>query len=181
MKTILQKGISPCGRLWWLLLLVLSLQSQPASPAPLQAGPCASQPQYKQFDFWVGEWEVTSEGRKVGDSSIQRIVGGCIIYENYAQPDGYLGKSFNFFDAHLGKWRQTWVDAVGNMSEFVGEYKDGAMRYEGETHRQRGEKVLRRMSVYNLGSDRVRQYSERSTDGGKTWSVAYDFIYLRKK
>lgn len=66
------------------------------------------------------------------------------------------------------------------MSEFAGEYKDGAMRYEGETHRQSGAKVLRRMIVYDLGPDRVRQYSERSTDGGKTWGVAYDFIYVRK-
>jgi L-ascorbate metabolism protein UlaG (beta-lactamase superfamily) len=164
-------------RLWLapLLLWAAGAWAQTATRTP-----CESIPQYKQFDFWIGEWDVTAEGRKVADSSIQRIVGGCVIYENYEQPDGYLGKSFNFFDAHLGKWRQTWVDAGGNMSEFAGEYKDGAMRYEGETHRQSGAKVMRRMIVYDLGPDRVRQYSELSTDGGKTWGVAYDFIYVRK-
>ncbi|HEY9429857.1 MAG TPA: MBL fold metallo-hydrolase [Blastocatellia bacterium] len=165
-------------RLWLAPLLLCTASGAWAQTSARM--PCETLPQYKQFDFWIGEWEVTAEGRKVADSSIQRIVNGCVIYENYTQPDGYLGKSFNFFDAHLGKWRQTWVDAGGNTSEFTGEYKDGAMRYDGETHRQSGAKVLRRMIVYDLGPDRVRQYSERSTDGGKTWGVAYDFIYVRK-
>src|SRR5215475_1960485 len=108
----------------WLAPLLLCVASGAWAQTSARM-PCESILQYKQFDFWIGEWEVTAEGRKVGDSSIQRIVNGCVIYENYEQPDGYLGKSFNFFDANLGKWRQTWVDAGGNMSEFAGEYKDG--------------------------------------------------------
>ncbi|HMV47293.1 MAG TPA: FG-GAP-like repeat-containing protein [Blastocatellia bacterium] len=145
------------------------------------AAPCADQPQYKQFDFWVGEWDVTVQDRKVADSSIQRTVGSCVIYENYEQAGGFQGKSFNFYDANLGKWRQTWVDATGTAADFSGEYKDGAMRYEGESHRANGTKLKQRMTVYNLGPNRVRQYGERSTDEGKTWAVTYDFLYIRKK
>lgn len=144
------------------------------------SNPCAYQEQYKQFDFWVGEWTVTSDGQEVAASSIQRIVKSCIIFENYTQADGYVGKSFNFFDANLHKWRQTWVDGTGRVSEFVGEYKDGAMRFEGESHLQDGTKVLRRMTLFNLGKDRVRQFSEASTDEGKTWHATYDFIYTRR-
>lgn len=142
--------------------------------------PCANQTEYKQFDFWVGEWIVTSEGQQVATSSIQRIVNSCIIFENYSQADGYLGKSFNFFDAHLHKWRQTWVDGTGFISEFAGEFKDGAMRFEGESHLADGSKVLRHMTLSKLGADRVRQLSEVSTDEGKTWRVNYDYIYTRK-
>lgn len=149
------------------------------------ATPCASQPQYRQFDFWVGDWDVTVQGRKIAESSIQHLIpeqaGSCVIYENYRQPDGYHGKSFNFYDAHLGQWRQTWVDSRGNVSEFRGGFWDGMMRYEGETHRTNGVKVLSRMQVSPLGPDRVRQYTERSTDGGQTWNVAVDFLYVRKK
>jgi hypothetical protein len=143
--------------------------------------PCAVRPEHRQFDFWVGEWEVTSQGKQIAASSIQRIVEGCVIVENYSQPNGYSGKSLSFFDAHLGKWRQTWADSAGNVSEFVGAYTENAMRFEGESHLQDGRKVLRRMTLSSLGPDRVRQYSERSTDGGKTWNVAYDFIYRRKQ
>ena len=76
------------------------------------AAPCASQPHYRQFDFWVGEWDVTAQGRKFAESSIQPLIpeqpaSSCVIYEHYRQPDGYHGKSFNFYDAHLGQWRQT--------------------------------------------------------------------------
>jgi hypothetical protein len=143
--------------------------------------PCASQPEYKQFDFWVGEWVVTSEGQQVATSSIQRIVNNCIIFENYAQSDGYTGKSFNFFDATLKKWRQTWVDGTARVSEFAGVYQDSAMRFEGESHLPDGTRILRRMTLFNLGPDRVRQLSEASSDGGKTWRVTYDFIYTRRK
>jgi hypothetical protein len=162
-----------------------SAQTQPAPksapPPSAPVSPCPSKAEYRQFDFWLGEWDVTDHGEKIATSSIQSIVGGCIVFENYSQGDGYTGKSFNFYDAALGKWRQTWVDAFGNVSEFSGEFRDGAMRYEGETHRAEGRKVLRKMILTKLDADHVRQYSERSLDDGKTWSVAYDYIYVRRK
>src|SRR5262249_25154066 len=108
--------------------------------------PCAYLPEHRQFDFWVGEWDVQpssgqpNAGQSVATSIIQGIVGSCIIYENYASGP-YSGKSFNFYDANLKKWRQTWVDSVGSISEFAGEFKDGAMRYEGESHRPDGTKI----------------------------------------
>jgi hypothetical protein len=145
------------------------------------AKPCSVKPQHRQFDFWVGEWDVTSDNQKVAESSIQRIIDDCVIYENYSQADGYSGKSFNFYDTHLGKWRQTWVDANGMASEFTGEVKDGALRYEGESHFPDRKKALRRMTFFNLGPDRVRQYSEISRDNGKTWQPHYDLLYVRKK
>jgi hypothetical protein len=161
--------------------LPLRAQTKPAPQPSAPINPCPVKTEYRQFDFWVGEWDVTENGKKIATSSIQRIVGSCVIFENYAETGDYTGKSFNFFDATLGKWRQTWVDGMGNVSEFAGEYSDGAMRFEGESHLQNGRRVLRRMTLFNLGADRVRQYSERSVDDGKTWSVGYDYIYLRRK
>jgi hypothetical protein len=154
---------------------------------PRKGHVCADAPEYRQFDFWVGEWEVRNSagqqgaGESVASSSVQRIIDRCVVYENYTEGDEFLGKSFNFYDAALRKWRQTWVDNTGRVSEFVGEYREGAMRFEGETHLPDGRKVLRHMTLFNLGADRVRQLSEASTDGGKTWRVTYDFTYLRKK
>jgi len=77
-------------------------------------------------DKTTGEWNVTSQDKKIADSSILKLIGGCVIYENYSQADGYSGKSFNFYDQALKKWRQTWVDAGGNVTDLVGELKDGA-------------------------------------------------------
>ena len=142
---------------------------------------CVSTPEHRQFDFWIGEWDVFQGEQKVAESSIQNILDGCVIYENYSQADGYTGRSFNFYDRHLRKWRQTWVDATGMVSEFAGEIKDGNLFYEGESHYSDGTKALRRMTFTKLAQDRVSQVSEISRDGGKTWKPYYDLLYARKK
>jgi hypothetical protein len=151
----------------------------PAVPTP-PPNPCPTTPDFRQLDFWLGDWDVTSQGRKVGTSKIERIIGDCVILENYNELTGYSGKSFNFFDTLLGKWRETWVDSTGGVSEFTGEFKNGTMQLSGETHRADGGKILRKMLLSPAGVDRVRQFSEKSTDNGKTWTTAYDFIYVRK-
>ncbi|MFM9904768.1 MAG: tetratricopeptide repeat protein [Pyrinomonadaceae bacterium] len=144
--------------------------------------PCLYGAEHKQFDFWIGEWNVQNpQGQQVGQSRIERIENGCIILENWDSGPAGSGKSINFYDANLHKWRQTWADNTGGVSEFSGVFKDGAMRFEGESHRPDGVKVLRRLTFFNFSADRVRQYSEASTDGGKTWNLDYDFTYLRRQ
>jgi hypothetical protein len=166
----------------------LTARLTPAQTATAQqARVCANAPEYRQLDFWVGEWEVRNSagqpaaGQAVASSSVQRIIDSCVVYENYSEGEEFLGKSFNFYDAHLRKWRQTWVDNTGRVSEFLGEYREGAMRFEGESHLPDGRRVLRHMTIFDLAPGRVRQLSEASTDGGKTWRVTYDYTYLRKK
>jgi hypothetical protein len=38
----------------------------------------------------------------------------------------------------------------------------------------------RKLTFFNLGPHKVRQFSQRPSDDGKTWSVEYDFTYVRK-
>ncbi len=157
------------------LALASSFTSQQAST---QQPRCESVSEYRQLDFWVGDWDVTSEGEKVAASSIQRILGGCVIFENYSQGAAFEGKSFTFYDSALKQWRQTWVDNSGTVSEFNGSFKDGSLHLEGVTHRNNGATVMRRMTLSTLPERRVRQFSQRSLDGGKTWLLAYDFVYV---
>jgi hypothetical protein len=140
---------------------------------------CSSKAEHRDFDFWLGEWDVFSGDKK--ESSIQPIIGRCVIYENYQQKDGYSGKSFNFYDRHLHQWRQTWVDVSGMASEFAGSFQEGGIRYEGESHYPDGKKALRRMTLLPLTQNRVRQSSEISRDNGKTWEPLYDLLYVRKQ
>lgn len=147
------------------------------------AKPCDALAEYKQFDFWVGSWNVEdTQGHPVGTNTIQRLEDGCIIMENWTGlPSGSgTGKSINFYDGLTHKWRQTWVSSTGNVGEFQGEFKDGAMRFEGKPSGRGGGPAMSRLTFFILGPDRVRQFSEASSDGGKTWTVNYDFIYKRK-
>jgi len=132
-----------------------------------------------QFDFWIGEWDVSDSGQVIATSKEEMVEDSSILIENYFEKDGYTGKSINFYDGYLKRWRQVWVDQIGNVSEFYGTYTDGAMRFEGESHRNNGKRILRKLTFFNLGN-KVRQFSEASIDSGKTWRVTYDYLYLRK-
>ena len=144
--------------------------------------PCQYAPEYKQFDFWVGEWNVeTQQGQPAGKNIIERIEEGCILMENWTGAAGGTGKSINFYNASTKKWRQTWVDSTGNVAEYEGGYKDGAMRFDGDPVVNNGKKILRRLTLSSLGPDRVRQLFEQSADDGKTWTPQYDLIYVKKK
>lgn len=143
--------------------------------------PCIYSESARQFDFWIGEWDVFNpQGQKAGTSAIQQIADGCGILENWTGTLGGSGKSLNFYDPTSGKWYQYWMGANGIPSRYEGTYRDGAMRYEGEQPSS-GNKIRTRLTFFNLDANTVRQLAEQSTDEGKTWTTTYDFKYSRKK
>lgn len=149
---------------------------------PAQAQPCRAAQEYRQFDFWVGDWEVQGpKGRTLGTSSVQLILGECVVFENWTGAGGSSGKSFNLYNASTHRWRQIWVDDHGGMLEFTGEFKDGAMRYTGESTARDGKPLMDRLTFFPLAEGRVRQLWEQSADQGKTWNTVFDGTYIKKK
>jgi len=147
------------------------------------AYPCMGNAQARQFDFWVGEWNVYITGTKTfaGQSSIQIVSGGCAILENWTSGGSfYTGKSLNFVDPASGKWRQNWIGAGDNQDFVNGQYTDKAMRFTFEKQGPQGKKLMGRFVFYNEGPNQVRQFNETSADEGKTWVTAYDLTYIRK-
>ncbi len=146
--------------------------------------PCLKNAHAREFDFWIGEWDVYPTRTKTlaGHSLVQMIAGGCALLENWDSPLS-TGKSINFIDPNTNKWKQSWSGSYANGNqEFVnGEYKDSAMRFEFETKNAQGNKIIGRFIFYNQGPDQVRQFNETSADNGKTWTTSYDFTYIRKK
>jgi len=152
--------------------------AQQAPPRPTCAGP-----EHRQFDFWVGDWRVESpDGRFLGTNRIVRRFGGCVLQEHWEGAAGGLGESYNLYDRNTGLWHQRWVSSTGNLLELDGGLRDGAMVMEGETLGRDGSRSLNRITWTPLGGapGRVRQLWEASTDGGATWSVAFDGIYIRE-
>jgi tetratricopeptide (TPR) repeat protein len=141
------------------------------------AFPCRAGARHRELDFWIGEWEVrAAQGHLLGTSSVKNIIEGCVIFENWSGSLGHAGKSFNFYDTEKEAWRQVWVDDGGRVTDYVGQLRDGAMRFEAES---KGAK--RRMTFTPQPDGRVRQYIEQSSDGGKTWTAWFDGFYGRKK
>jgi tetratricopeptide (TPR) repeat protein len=147
--------------------------------------PCAYSAENRQFDFWLGEWSVTTTQGSIpaGDSKIELILEDCVVQENWkSQNSPYSGKSYNIYNQARKQWEQYWVDNVGGNIFFYGGLKDGVMDYYTDEIPQTGGPALKRhLQFIPMGPDRVRQFSRGSADGGKTWSVEYDFTYARKK
>jgi hypothetical protein len=150
--------------------------------------PCMTDSKAREFDCWIGEWEafVTGTDKLAGHSRIDRASGGCMILENWTSVGSqqFEGKSMNFIDPVTKKWKQVWIGSgqSPNATEFLnGEYRDGAMRFEFESLDKAGKKILVQFHFYNQGPDKVRQLHQTSADDGKTWTVTYDFTYIRKK
>jgi len=166
-----------------LAFFILPLPGQATSkPAPT---PCAA-PQQKQFDFWVGEWDLTWPGEKPGEvgrgtNSIKRIMDGCIVQENFSGGASMhlRGTSLSVFDTNSGRWKQTWVDNEGGYLDFIGDFKDRQMVLQRESVRDGG-KILQRMVWKNISSNEMDWSWESSRDGGKTWQVNWPIHYKRK-
>jgi hypothetical protein len=166
-----------------LLFLASLVVAQTASTPP---NPCTAA-QQKQFDFWVGEWDLTWPAQNGGapghgTNNIKRILDQCIVQENFSSLDGssLLGTSLSIYDLPSNHWKQTWVDNQGGYLDFVGDFKDGQMILQREATGKDGKRFLQRMVWKNIGSNEFDWSWESSKDDGKTWQVNWPIHYQRK-
>jgi tetratricopeptide (TPR) repeat protein len=150
------------------------------------ACPCENLPAARDFDFWLGEWDVyptANPGVKAGYNRISRRSSGCVILEEWESAGPHNGVSINYFDPATGKWNQKWAGSGQDIVEFYdGSYADGTMRFKFDSPAPAGGVApTGRLTFTNLGPDKVRQHSEQSSDGGKTWMTLYDFTYIKRK
>lgn len=139
--------------------------------------------EYRQLDFWIGDWD-TFETEAPGGPSIARarikpIAQGCAIHELYEQNDGLIGDSILSYDAVRKQWQQTWVTNRGAIMVLWGNIKDGALVLEGETHLRNGKSVMQRITWKAEGNG-VRESAMLSKDGGKTWTPAFDLMFMKR-
>ena len=134
-------------------------------------------PLARQFDFWIGSWEVSNQdGSVVGHNRIEPILDRCVLQETWAGASGSAGTSLNFFDTARGKWRQFWVWCEGTTLELEGGLVDGAMVLEGDSVEE-GKPARNRITWTKQPDESVRQLWELSRDGGTSWQTLFDGTY----
>jgi tetratricopeptide (TPR) repeat protein len=143
------------------------------------AAPCTYSAEYKQFDFWLGEWDVQVSGQTIAHSRIEKIDDGCTVQENWMPFNGREGKSWNFYNAATNKWEQLWLSG-GNVLKLEGVLDRAVMSYHGVTALPNGGSIQQRLTFTPLEGGRVHQFWQQSTDEGKIWTVAFDGIYIRQ-
>ena len=163
-----------------LALLTAAASTPPplgATPAP---PPACEAPEFHQFDFWIGRWDVieTRTGKAAGRSLVETMYQGCALRENWSEA-GFTGGSLNHYVPGEKRWRQTWTDSAGAWREFTGGLRDGRMVLVARQHSRRpfGPVTLVRMTFSANPDGTVRQYSDISPDDGATWAERYDRTY----
>jgi tetratricopeptide (TPR) repeat protein len=149
--------------------------------------PCAYTPEFRALDFWVGEWDVVNAGAPPGAPSarsrIERVEDECVIQEVYTTSVGYSGRSLNIFDRESKRWQQFYVDNKGGLHHYVGEARDGQLVYLADSVvlGPPGTPAVKVRMTFSPKGEEVRQLMEQSSDGGKTWTVAFDGTYRRRR
>jgi hypothetical protein len=169
---------------WLLAGLLLTALAAPAAAWAPQAPACAERSEFGWLDFWLGEWRVVVGEQQVGTNRIRKVLDGCAITEDWADARGGMGRSLFYVSPATGQWRQVWVTntalAPGGVKEkrLIARYPDGGVRFQGEIA-SGGAVVLDRTTLRPMDDGRIRQTIERSQDGGVTWIVGFDAMYVR--
>jgi len=167
-------GIAAAG---WLIVASTAGAQGAAPPAG-----CTSA-EHHQFDFWVGDWEVTDQttGQRAGHNRIESILGGCALLENWTGASGGSGKSLNQYYARDGHWHQIWIDSQGGRLDLAGAFDAATktMTMRGKTPSRDGGTVEHEISWELRDDGSVRQHWRSSKDGGKSWIDAFDGLYRK--
>ncbi len=145
--------------------------------------PCERDAHSREFDFWVGEWDVFIRGSetKVGTSRIEKTLDGCLLIENWSGAVGDTGKSFNTVNPETGHWQQYWVASNGTVTLYDGDLDQGEMRFAGTMHMRGSAPQALRLTFTPLPDGSVRQHGEKLGADKYEWVTTYDFVYRRKQ
>jgi quercetin dioxygenase-like cupin family protein len=148
----------------------------PSSPA---ARPCSAA-EYRQFDFWVGDWDVLDrDGGLAGRNRVEAIEGGCGVQENWTGAGGGTGRSINTFSPGDRQWHQHWLASGGGILDLAGTFANDTLTLTGASAGPAGARLENRLQFTKNADGTVRQFWQQSRDGGRTWSVAFDGKYVR--
>ena len=136
----------------------------------------------KQFDFWLGDWNVTWDDNQQGTNQVSKILDGHVIQEKFDGNPGlsFRGMSLSVYNARSERWQQTWVDTEGNYWNFSGAFENERMILATEVEIE-GQKVMLRMVFHNITPDEFDWNWEGSKDNGQTWQLRWQIHYKRKK
>jgi hypothetical protein len=150
-----------------------------ATVVPVRAQQAKAQAtEARQFDFWLGDRDVSDpQGKVGGHSRIESIAEGNGLLENWTDADGTTGKSLNVYNLEKKRWQQFWVGNGTPLLELSGGLVRGSMVLSGRHRSPGGSEILDRITWTPNGDGSVRQFWETSADDGRTWRSVFEGIY----
>lgn len=175
------------------MLLVIGGCADPQTKIPVksdlatQTPPAACQePEYRQMDFWTGDWALSWDNGDGTTGTGTNIVtrdshGDCVITENF---DGgtsiaLRGLSVSTYSKPHKKWRQSWVDNQGGyFALYGGPQEDGTFILEMERLGDKG--PFSRMVFEDIEEDSLVWRWQGKSSAADEWRDQWVINYVRK-
>ena len=159
--------------------------STPPTSTPPAAAPSCSTAEYRQLDFWVGEWDASFVQNGKPGRAVNRITkdeyGSCVITEHFYQADiDYKGHSVSMYDGT--QWRQTWVDNQGSYIALAGGPVTGQKHiFALDTIRNSDKAQFTRMIWEDVKPDSFTWRWQQRKTGADPWVDNWVIQYTRRK
>ena len=177
-------------RLPFFILLFLAL------PVSLAAqGAC--QGESRQFDFWIGEWDVLNRNRPAEDSRwydtgtatarVYPVVAGCGLVEHWrghAYGDFLVGFSLQAFNPQLGQWDLVllWPNSgPGRFGELAGGFRHSRGEFYSRGLTAEGDTTITRFTFSDVTPNSLRWQDGLSTDAGLSWNSSWIQEFTRRE
>jgi ketosteroid isomerase-like protein len=153
----------------------LALAGDAASAKP---SPCSA-PEFRQLDFWAGDWDVcdiANPATQVARVKVDHILDSCVLREDYQDNEGHKGQSFCISDATLKAGHQSWLTNHGQILLLNGGLDGNQIVLNATEHTlEGGNKLIR--GAWKPVEGGVRETAVTSLDEGKTWKPWFDLMF----
>jgi len=152
------------------------------SPPAVYANSCQNDERFNAFDFWLGEWRVTTQdGAHAGVNLVQKHPDGCYITEHWTSASGSTGFSINYFNPVTEQWRQVWVSSPGIEIDYTGGTNErGEMQLEGVIYYYQSNTSRPFRGTWTPAEDgTVRQVFEQFNPSSGEWELWFDGLYTK--
>jgi hypothetical protein len=174
----MKRTMSVCASLILVAVAGRSWGDRDSTDTPIRPEVCADA-HYREFDFWIGDWDVFDVERPsaiVAHARVELILNRCVLHEIYEDLDGHKGESFSLYDATRKTWHQSWVNDSGYLLTIEGNLQGASMILEGLDHLP-SDKLRQVRGEWRPDGQGAREIAWRSTDGGATWVAWFDLSF----
>jgi hypothetical protein len=148
----------------------------------------------RQFDFWIGEWDVNLRIRQPdltwadqirAVAQIYPILNGKAVLELWsdAREAGIKGYSLRHFDTAREEW-VLWLNWPGpnrsGSASLSGTFRHGRGEFFARQATQDGGERISRYTFSDIAQDRLRWDDAFSTDGGESWTHGWIMEFTRR-
>ncbi len=136
---------------------------------------------YKQFDFWIGIWNVYDvKSKLIGTNTVVKMPNACTIQENWSSKTSTnKGTSYNYYDVTDNTWNQLWIDNAGSILKLKGKLIGKNMVLKSDLITGKKKSFYNQITFFNNSDGTVTQLWELLDKDGIIFNEIFRGIYKR--